>query len=132
MHYTQRKEKVQMPNYIFNTLEIEGGFKNLDLFIDGRFDFNKIIPMPEALNIESGSRNDVGLYLLWEETRTNIKKGINTTQNAILRNQIELSYKALNPFNGNIQEAKPKFKWDEKEKEQILLLGKKSLENFIN
>ena len=27
------------------------------------FDFNTLIPMPEALNIESGSNNDIGMLL---------------------------------------------------------------------
>lgn len=48
-----------MPNYVANTLKMKDITK-LPLFTeqDGKkcFDFNKVIPMPEALNIESSSR----------------------------------------------------------------------------
>lgn len=50
-----------MPNYVANVLKMKNIAK-LPLFTeeDGKtyFDFNKIIPMPESLNIESGSRTE--------------------------------------------------------------------------
>lgn len=47
-----------MPNHVANVIKMEG-IKNLLLFSaddDGKqyLDFNKLIPMPESLNIESG------------------------------------------------------------------------------
>lgn len=50
-----------MPNHVKNVVKMEG-ITNLPLFVeeDGKrcFDFNKIILMPESLNIESGSMTD--------------------------------------------------------------------------
>ena len=50
-----------MPNHVKNIIKMEG-ICNLPLFReeDGKkcFDFNTIIPMPESLNIESGSMTD--------------------------------------------------------------------------
>ncbi|ASN71586.1 hypothetical protein 10S8_30 [uncultured Caudovirales phage] len=50
-----------MPNHVENIIKMEG-IINLPLFVEGdgekSFDFNKIIPMPESLNIESGSSTD--------------------------------------------------------------------------
>lgn len=50
-----------MPNYVRNIVKMKGIVK-LPLFTikDGKtcFDFNKVIPMPESLNIESGSITD--------------------------------------------------------------------------
>ena len=50
-----------MPNYVRNIVKMEGIVK-LPLFtVEGgrmRFDFNKVIPMPESLDVESGSIND--------------------------------------------------------------------------
>lgn len=49
-----------MPNWVNNRLEIIGASKeDLDkiyseVTTDGRIDFNKIIPMPECLNVDSG------------------------------------------------------------------------------
>lgn len=60
-----------MPNHVKNIVKMEG-IVNLPLFReeDGKqcFDFNKIIPMPESLNIESGSMTDEAiLYCLTEK-----------------------------------------------------------------
>lgn len=50
-----------MANYVRCVVEMDG-IKNLPLFNeDGEFDFNKVVPMPESLKIESGSRSDRGL-----------------------------------------------------------------------
>ena len=61
-----------MPNWVRNIIHIEGdpeqtqklfeAIKN-DAFGLGTIDFNKIIPMPESLNIESGNRTDKGLEI---------------------------------------------------------------------
>lgn len=54
-----------MPNHVANVIKMKG-IKELPLFSiadDGKqyFDFNKLIPMPESLNIESGSMEDVAI-----------------------------------------------------------------------
>ena len=59
-----------MPNYVSNLVEFSGdpvAVQNMLIAIKddryglGTIDFNKLIPMPESLNIEAGSRNDKGL-----------------------------------------------------------------------
>lgn len=66
-----------MPNYVTNIISLTGDkekIKNLINSItseeDGEIgvDFNKIIPMPESLNVESGSNSEslIGLYLYYE------------------------------------------------------------------
>lgn len=60
-----------MPNHVKNVVKMEG-ITNLPLFVeeDGKrcFDFNKIILMPESLNIESGSMTDeCAMYYLTEK-----------------------------------------------------------------
>ena len=59
-----------MPNHVTNIIEINGDSAQIkemlehiknDTFGIGTVDFNKIIPMPESLNIEAGSRTDRGL-----------------------------------------------------------------------
>lgn len=54
-----------MPNHIANVIKMKG-IKNLPLFSKAEkgteyFDFNKLIPMPESLNIASGSLEDVAI-----------------------------------------------------------------------
>ena len=56
-----------MPNHIMNRLRLEGDQKRIDELLksvkgkDSVLDFNRIIPMPELLNIEVGSRTEKGL-----------------------------------------------------------------------
>lgn len=54
-----------MPNYVTNLITFEGNENEIKALLEsikaddgkyGSIDFNKIIPMPESLNIESGSR----------------------------------------------------------------------------
>lgn len=55
-----------MPNWVVNDLKFEGHKTRVDELIklvkieDNEFDFNAIIPMPDSLNIESGSRGERG------------------------------------------------------------------------
>lgn len=61
-----------MPNHITNILKFKGDSEQVHTMLDkiksdelgfGSIDFNKIIPMPESLNIEAGSRTDEALYV---------------------------------------------------------------------
>ena len=61
-----------MPNHITNILKFEGDSEQVHAMLDkiksdelgfGSIDFNKIIPMPESLNLEAGSRTDEALYV---------------------------------------------------------------------
>jgi hypothetical protein len=58
-----------MPNWCINSLKVTGSLEDLTRFKEAirseeeQFDFNRIIPMPEDLNIEAGS--DVGYQVLY-------------------------------------------------------------------
>lgn len=56
-----------MPNHVMNKVQFIGDQKRIDEILEaikvddigiGSLDFNKVIPMPECLNVESGSRTD--------------------------------------------------------------------------
>lgn len=64
-----------MPNHVKNIITLNGDKKKIREMLEsiknddyglGTIDFNKIIPMPESLNIEAGSRTDSGLRLYKE------------------------------------------------------------------
>lgn len=64
-----------MPNHVENIITFKGDKKKILEMLEaiksndyglGTVDFNKIIPMPESLNIEAGSRTDRGLNLYKE------------------------------------------------------------------
>ena len=59
-----------MPNHVENIITVKGDEKKIREMLEaiknsdyglGTVDFNKIIPMPESLNIEAGSKTDRGL-----------------------------------------------------------------------
>ena len=59
-----------MPNHVENHIEFSGDTRQIKAMLEsikndeygiGTIDFNKIIPMPESLHIEAGSRTDQGL-----------------------------------------------------------------------
>ena len=59
-----------MPNYVTNVLTLHGDQTQIRAMLEaiqyddlgiGSVDFNKIIPMPESLDIEAGSQTDTGL-----------------------------------------------------------------------
>ncbi len=64
-----------MPNHVANIITINEGDERVKKFLDAvkseeqEFDFNKIIPMPEELLIESGSSGERGMaFLLGEKS----------------------------------------------------------------
>ncbi len=88
-----------MPNHVENRIEFNGGDKQIREMLEaikndeyglGTIDFNKILPMPESLNIEAGSRTDRGLkaykdfieVCLLDRKETDVQKILeNITQN---------------------------------------------------
>lgn len=64
-----------MPNYVKNLVSVKGNeqeiarFKEFVESEDSIFDFNKIVPMPEGLDIQDGSDLDTGLAHLGYPTR---------------------------------------------------------------
>ena len=58
-----------MPNWCYTKLTIEGEAASIAAlkaasFTDGQFDFNQVIPMPSALDIEAGSLGHIGYDVL--------------------------------------------------------------------
>lgn len=49
-----------MPNWNNNIVEVRGPRKIVKKLVDHKFDFNKIHPMPESLNITAGSEGQTG------------------------------------------------------------------------
>lgn len=64
-----------MPNYITNRVDLRGTQESINDLInslesdDSQIDFNKIIPMPESLNVEAGSMEDqsIAVYMYKEK-----------------------------------------------------------------
>ena len=56
-----------MPNHLMSKLHFSGEQNRVDELLESIkgeetvFDFNRVIPMPESLNIETGSRTENGL-----------------------------------------------------------------------
>lgn len=55
-----------MPNHVRTTLDIYEGCEAFKKYLVNEevLDFNLVIPMPEELNIESGSATDYGMYII--------------------------------------------------------------------
>lgn len=120
-----------MSNCVYNKLTICGGFEDLDVFTDGLFDFNKVIPQPEELkdNISDGY-DSIGLYLLWEETMSNLVAGTDVIGNTIKSKQIISAYQDLNIINHDIRSEADKSK-KVNDKEAAIRQGRCCYENFI-
>ena len=120
-----------IPNWTTNRIICKKklGEKLLTKTDDGySLDFNKLIPMPKELNIESGSKGEKGLIFLYL-TSLDLSKNVD----------IRKAYKSLSPFNKEIHNDPyfqdidsnlSKYKNDESFQESIEL-GKKYLDNYI-
>ena len=120
-----------IPNWTTNRIicKTELGEKLLTKTDDGySLDFNKLIPMPKELDIESGSKGEKGLIFLYL-TSLDLSKNVD----------IRKAYKSLSPFNKEIHNDPyfkdidsnlSKYKTDESFQESIEL-GKKYLDNYI-
>lgn len=129
-----------MPNHVKNIVTFEGDqvkinemleFIKGDDKIDDKImpiDFNKIIPMPAALNIESSTFSDHGFKIFdcfvkeWYNDNKAIPKLENFEDEFIKSYLVDKSCAALT----NI------LKYDEKQIEQIFDLGRKAYNNCVN
>lgn len=109
-----------MPNWVYNTISFDG--KNEDVkklldFIKGEtlFDFNKIISMPEELNIERSSVSDLS-FKIEEYKETKNMKGLK-----------EILSKCNCDNNESIND---KLKWLKEENMYNEELGKKAYNNY--
>ena len=87
-----------MPNHVTNRLTIHAEGKQLEEILDaiksdetgrGSIDFNKLIPMPESLNIESGTTTDraIEIYLTALNPQMPSVSGVQKIKEDIFSNQ---------------------------------------------
>ena len=125
-----------MPNHITNVLSAEGAPDEVRRFftaIDGGkdengqpmyIDFNKIRPMPESLNVESGSRNDRALdyYVI----------------NRIKQSDAAAVSMMLGDYTGNVFRrlpetlARKRYNYDADEMPELLNFGERLFNNIRN
>ena len=81
-----------MPNHVTTKIEFYGAQSNIDKVLDlingseDCIDFNKIIPMPESLNIESGSTTDRAIaYYVTERLTIPVER---TNLNELISNML--------------------------------------------
>lgn len=125
-----------MPNHVSNILTIIGEHTDVKHVLesisgineDGKLiplDFNKVIPMPESLNIESGSTTDmcIEIFLTALNQRVSVF-GLSDSGRQEYTNMIKTlnSSKIIKPYNGFLTECEVKEKT-----ERILKLGYDSL-----
>ena len=111
-----------MPNYIKNRLTVKEKAGEVFAFLKGdesAIDFNKIIPMPESLNIDETSLGDEGIkYLYLSETEDLFRgKEIDEIKNRLIQRKqfeeaIELGKKYL--LNIANTESKTWYDWSRK------------------
>lgn len=129
-----------MPNHVMNVVKMEGITRlplftmEYDKFLERdveNFDFNKIIPMPESLNITSGSVTDQCIvYYLTE--RCTIPIACLEDGGAEMRKMVKNSFSndwVQEVFNRVMECA---YKASESEKEKMYRDGKTYVENYRN
>ena len=121
---------MEMPNWVKTIVKTEPKVLKdvLEKYSNkGEFSFNKVIPMPKALEIESGSRGEVGMMFLF----------LNSNDESY-KSKINKTFHSLNMFHSDIfkdirfSEIKDnfeKYKTDSNFAESIAL-GKKYIENY--
>ena len=139
-----------MPNHVINRLEFECSEERLKELLSaicydnnaetetvgiGTIDFNKIIPMPESLEIECGSRTDRGIDLYLTSINPfvtyfgNEKMDDNTFLTLNERMNAQRFFIRHNAYLA-LEEIEKHTKYDSKE--ELIALGKKAIENLMN
>lgn len=147
-----------MPNHVKNKVVVTGSQKEIDRFLEeissetSQFDFNRIIPMPQTLYIQSGSRADDCLLLTLVFQFSNPVNPINTdipieilqeldpygfkqllNQQEFIR-RVDSCKKWLNDLPDQEKKEEPKYLFDgsssPKTKQDAFYLGKTMLNNI--
>lgn len=129
-----------MPNYVRTIINLHGGNEDIKAVLelvksdDNDFDFNKIIPMPESLNIEASTGAEIGLFAVisndFSMSFEDVEKILdsNPAYKKFLHNSF-ISFREL-------YEKKKKWWFDEEHSEFIKrdrdlgLMSKNNLDNF--
>ena len=130
-----------MPNHVSNIIKMKGITK-LPLFKEERegdeiikcFDFNKLIPMPESLNMESGSMTDISVVYYMTERCTipvdRMDKDKKELTQKIVSNLFSSSEEWLKEvFNRAMVKA---FDSSDKEKDKMYENGKVYVKNYTD
>lgn len=123
-----------MANRVYNKVKTNRNIRHVDIFTDGNFDFNKLIPMPEELQGSEASVN--GLLLLFQTTKEKIKYGLNPTRNALHLRRIRDAYSStFYSRNCDIEKALKEYfglfsKLPKDKEKELLQAGKENLDNF--
>ena len=139
-----------MPNHVINRLEFDCTEERLKEILSsicyddnaeaeavgiGTVDFNKIIPMPQSLEIECGSRTDRGIDLYLTSINPfvtyfgNEKMDNNTFLTLNERLNAQRFFIRHNAYL-TLEEIEKHTKYDSKE--ELIALGKKAIENLMN
>lgn len=128
-----------MPNYVCNKIELKGNMNIITSMLNkikhddygkGTIDFNKVIPMPETLNMEYGSRTDTCI-LVYLTNKGTIKFEDFSEENKILAKTL-----VNNMFNTDYLERKLEEICGEDKEEYITdenyNKGKQYVDNYKN
>ena len=124
-----------MPNHVRNIVKMEG-ITNLPLFSeeDGKkcFDFGKVIPMPESLNIESGSMTDYCIVYYMTERCTIPINFIGEEKLKIVRKLVTNMFSKGDAWLKTIFERamEKAYKATESEKNEMYQNGQTYLDNY--
>lgn len=124
-----------MPNHVRNVIKMEGITK-LPLFAgegaERRFDFNKLTPMPETLDVPEGSITDEAIIYYLTEKCTIPLNSVSESGKKVIAAKIHNSFHkgnwAQEVFNSVLdQDARN----SEREKEEFYEQGRKYVENYL-
>jgi hypothetical protein len=138
----KEKERQDMPNHVKNIIKMEG-IVNLPLFSEETdrdtgetvkcFDFNKLIPMPESLRIESGSMTDENIMYYLTERCTIPPELLPDDKKKIVRDKIGTRFEdkgwVMTLFNRVFEKA---YKETEGERTKRYEKGKTYVTNYLN
>lgn len=133
-----------MPNHVTNRITIHADGAQLNEILEavkydevgiGSIDFNKLIPMPESLNIESGSETDraISLYLTAiNPMQPDMGCGKVSMEELAALNQGLNRKNCLRSYSSNLTQGDIAKYTQYKPLDEYLSLGKAAVENFIN
>ena len=118
-----------MPNHIKNIISITAKLDRVNAILSeiqndergiGSLDFNKLIPMPESLNIESGSRTNKGIALYREFLTESLALAAENLINGVSEKQESKS----------VQNLCDKYAELTKDDPEVMILGKQACYNI--
>ena len=114
-----------MPNYCWNTLKMDGVGRK---YTSETFSFQAIIPMPESLNIEAGSREGIAVLYYLSCRFTVAREGMSEEDQKIFDRYLEHGKKI------SYEKIKEKYRdiYKEKDYEELYTLGSQYVYNLKN